>query len=191
MGTFALVFVLFFLPNGPETFGVYCFLALVIGVAGSVFPLSFLHCSFHSPKSRQGAVLAAYIGCGAMGTSCFTLVLPFLLSAVGLGFSYLIFFFVHLAVILFVVFGMRDPPYFKSVLFAKKENVEIVTSWGDLKRFDEIAPQSALSFAQALESPSPEFEVMLQKRNQKLVVGVVEVQNVCTMFGKQEIFRYS
>lgn len=91
-GLFALVIVIFFAPVGPEMFGVFCFLALVIGVAGkdwlfvfvvslcnrcigSVFPLCFLQVSFWTPKAHQGLACAAFIGIGAMGTSVFTLVI--------------------------------------------------------------------------------------------------------------------
>jgi nitrate/nitrite transporter NarK len=62
LGLFVLFFVILFATAGPDLFGVYCMLALVIGVAGSAFPLCFLQVSFWTPKAKQGLAIAAYTG---------------------------------------------------------------------------------------------------------------------------------
>lgn len=53
-GLLALFLTIFFATPSPDLFGAYCVLALVVGVAGSVFPLCFLQvCCSRSRKSNQ------------------------------------------------------------------------------------------------------------------------------------------
>jgi nitrate/nitrite transporter NarK len=66
------------------------------------------------------------LGFGAMGTSVFTLILPLLIGAIGLGYTYLIWFALQLCVVVFIATVMRNPPFLQCSLEARKKNVKVL-----------------------------------------------------------------
>ncbi len=195
-GLLCLCLLIYLAPPSPSLYGGYCFLALVVGVAGSAFPLSFLQCSYWTPKERQGTAISAFTGVGAMGTSVFTLVLPFLITAIGLGNTYVIWFSIQLLVILFIVFVMRNPPYLRCLLELRRNGATLVKDWGDeekLQKYDAIAPQSAAALREAeAASGAAEMEVALGKRRDwsGIVIGVNEIREIAAREG-QGVFSRS
>jgi NNP family nitrate/nitrite transporter-like MFS transporter len=193
-GLLCLCLVIYLAPASPSLYGAYCFLALIIGVAGSAFPLTFLQCSYWTPEERQGTSIAAFTGVGAMGTSVFTLVLPFLISAIGLGGTYVIWFAIQLLVILFIVVVMRNPPYLRVLLELRRNGAEVLYDWGDekqLQKHDAIAPRSAAALKEA-ESGAAEMEISLGKKREwnGLVVAVNEIREIASREG-QGVFSKS
>jgi NNP family nitrate/nitrite transporter-like MFS transporter len=107
--------LMFALAPKPNT-GHYPFFLLfgiLCGCGIAVFSVGIPSVSYWYPQNRQGRALALYAGLGNLAPGLFALILPGLVVALGLIFSY-VFWFVLLTLLLLLVGRfMMDAPYFQ------------------------------------------------------------------------------
>jgi NNP family nitrate/nitrite transporter-like MFS transporter len=88
-------------------FGILC------GCGIAVFSVGIPAVSYWYPQRRQGVALAIYAGLGNLAPGLFALLLPYLVTQLGLGLSY-VMWLAMLTVLSGLVWGfMRDAPYFQ------------------------------------------------------------------------------
>jgi NNP family nitrate/nitrite transporter-like MFS transporter len=105
------------------SFEILILLGILAGVGISTFSPGITFVSYWYPKKRQGTALGIYGGLGNTAPAIFTVALPFAIAAVGLGYTYLIWAALVLAVIItFTIIG-KDC-YYQQLIFKKNYNKE-------------------------------------------------------------------
>jgi NNP family nitrate/nitrite transporter-like MFS transporter len=91
------------------------FLGILSGCGAATFSVGISQVSYWFPKDKQGTALGAYAGTGNLAPGIFTLVLPVVLSTIGLANSYLTWLgFLIAGSVVYYLVGC-NAPYFQSL----------------------------------------------------------------------------
>lgn len=143
LGLLGVVFIIFFAPLSPSLFAAYLVFALIIGLAGSLFPVGFVHATFWTPKARQGLALSIYLGFGSLGTAVFSLILPFMIAGIGLGYTYVIWMGIQVSMFFYAWMALCDPPYLRLSRLIRHHGAKVDADWGQ----KSATPKAQATFA--------------------------------------------
>ena len=108
----ALLFALFPEPAAAQ-FPLFLLAGILCGCGIAIFSVGIPTVSYWYPQKKQGSALAAYAGLGNLAPGLFAMLLPALVAAMGLKFSYIVWVGFVLAVFVLVMLFMKDAPYFQ------------------------------------------------------------------------------
>ncbi len=108
----ALLFALFPEPVAAQ-FPLFLLAGILCGCGIAIFSVGIPTVSYWYPQKKQGAALAAYAGLGNLAPGLFAMLLPALVAAMGLKFSYIVWVGFVVAVFVLVMLFMKDAPYFQ------------------------------------------------------------------------------
>ncbi|MCF8036880.1 MAG: MFS transporter [Desulfobacteraceae bacterium] len=108
----ALLFALFPEPAAAQ-FPLFLLAGILCGCGIAIFSVGIPTVSYWYPQKKQGSALAAYAGLGNLAPGLFAMLLPALVAAMGLKFSYMVWVGFVLAVFVLVMLFMKDAPYFQ------------------------------------------------------------------------------
>ncbi|MCF8029022.1 MAG: MFS transporter, partial [Desulfobacteraceae bacterium] len=108
----ALLFALFPEPEAAQ-FPLFLLAGVLCGCGIAIFSVGIPTVSYWYPQKKQGAALAAYAGLGNLAPGLFAMLLPAMVAAMGLKFSYIVWVGFVLAVFVLVMLFMKDAPYFQ------------------------------------------------------------------------------
>lgn len=114
LGVIGIV-ALFYLFPEPAAAQYPLFLAagILCGCGIAIFSVGIPTVSYWYPQNKQGSALAVYAGLGNLAPGTFALLLPAMVSFMGLGLSYTLWFAFVLVIFLLVLVFMKDAPYFQ------------------------------------------------------------------------------
>ncbi len=108
----ALLYALFPEPTAAQ-FPLFLLAGILCGCGIAIFSVGIPTVSYWYPQKKQGAALAAYAGLGNLAPGLFAMLLPAMVAAMGLKFSYIVWAVFVLAVFVLVMLFMKDAPYFQ------------------------------------------------------------------------------
>ena len=127
-------------PGGfsQQTYPIVMLFAVLCGAGVATFSVGVPQTSYWFPQKKQGYALGIYAGLGNTAPGMITLILPFVLSALGMAGIYVAWLILVIAGTLIYAFIAHDAPYFqlrahglsreKSVELAKKSGEELIPS---------------------------------------------------------------
>jgi NNP family nitrate/nitrite transporter-like MFS transporter len=108
----ALLFSRFPEPAAAQ-FPLFLVAGILCGCGIAIFSVGIPTVSYWYPQKKQGAALAAYAGLGNLAPGLFAMLLPAMVAAMGLRFSYIVWVGFLLVVFVLVMLFMKDAPYFQ------------------------------------------------------------------------------
>lgn len=140
----------------PDTmdgkFSLILIFGLLAGCGVATFSVGISQASYWFPKNRQGYATGLFGGIGTMAPGLFALLLPLLIIAIGLGYSYVAWtVFLLFGTIIYIIFA-RNAPYFQ----LKKKGIDEETCKAEaLKDGQELFPTGSIKKSLSMSARIP------------------------------------
>ncbi len=114
VGVAGITLIFWLMPSpGPTLYPFFLFFGALCGCGIAVFSVGIPSVSYWYPQKAQGSALAIYAGLGNLAPGLFAMVLPSLVVALGLTFSYVSWFCLLVVLLVLIWVFMKDAPYFQ------------------------------------------------------------------------------